>query len=71
MEKIQFKTNIKCSGCVDKVTPYLNEVAGAANWEVDLQDPRKLLTVSVDKKPGAAEVIKAISDAGYRAEAVS
>ena len=45
MEMIQFKTTIKCSGCVSKVTPFLNDVLGEDNWEVDYSDPSKVLTV--------------------------
>jgi hypothetical protein len=28
MDTTKFKTNIKCSGCVEKVTPFLNESLG-------------------------------------------
>ena len=45
MKTIELKTNIMCGSCVAKVTPSLNEVAGAANWKVDTQNPKKILTV--------------------------
>lgn len=45
METIKFKTTIKCSGCVAKVTPFLNEALGEDNWEVDYNNPSKILTV--------------------------
>jgi copper chaperone len=48
MKTIQFKTNIKCSGCVATVTPGLNKTAGENNWTVDLQSPDKVLTVSAE-----------------------
>lgn len=62
METIQFKTNINCSGCVAKVTPVLNEVAGKDNWKVDIEKPGKVLTVSassLDEKKIKAAVEKA------------
>lgn len=67
MEKTKFKTNIKCSACVAKVTPYLNEVAGENHWQVDLLDPARTLTVdnSEDKK-----IVEALQKAGYKAERV-
>jgi copper chaperone len=67
MEAKKFKTNIKCSACVEKVTPYLNEAAGESNWQVDLQDPARTLTVQItdDQK-----VIEALQKAGYKAEIV-
>ncbi len=65
MEKTKFKTNIKCSDCVAKVTPYLNEVVGENNWQVDLVDPARTLTVdnSDDKK-----IVEALQKAGYKGE---
>lgn len=70
METVQFKTNIKCSGCIATVTPVLNEVAGKDNWEVDLQSPDKLLTVATDKA-SKEEIQQAIKKAGYEAEAIA
>ena len=36
MNTLQFKTNIKCTGCISKVTPILNKKLGEGQWEVDL-----------------------------------
>lgn len=68
MEPIKFKTNIKCSGCVEKVTPFLNEAVGEDKWEVDYNNPAKLLTV--EGESDKAKVIEALKKAGYKAEAV-
>jgi copper chaperone len=67
MEKVQFKTNIKCSGCIATVTPALNKVAGENKWEVDLQSPDKVLTVSAEQVD-AAEIKKAIEQVGFKAD---
>ena len=66
MEKIKFKTTIKCSGCVAKVTPFLNETLGEDNWEVDYNNPSKILTVVGENDK--SKVINAVERAGYRAE---
>lgn len=68
METMKFKTNIKCSGCVATVTPFLNEAVGDNNWKVETNDPSKVLTVanSSDKD----KVIRAIKKAGYQAESI-
>jgi copper chaperone len=66
METTRFKTNIKCSGCVATVTPFLNEALGKDSWQVDYTNPSKLLTVTGEKD--AAIVIKALEKAGYKAE---
>lgn len=68
METIKFKTNIKCSGCIAKVTPHLNETVGEGNWEVDLSDPAKVLTIA--DETDAAKVKEAVEKAGYKAEQI-
>jgi len=65
MEKVKFKTNIKCSACVAKVTPYLNEVAGENHWQVDLVDPARILTVD---NPDEQKIVQALQKAGYKGE---
>lgn len=70
LQTLQFKTNIKCSGCIAKVTPVLNEVAGEDNWEVDLQSADKVLTVSTDQAD-QQKIKQAIEQAGYKAEALA
>jgi copper chaperone len=68
METTKFKTNIKCSGCVAKVTPFLNEALGEANWEVDYNNPAKVMTVVGEKDK--EKIIQAVERAGYKAEAL-
>ena len=67
MKTKKFKTNIMCGSCIAKVTPVLNETFGEKNWEVDIKDPKKILTVSsndVDEK----DVKTALEKVGYKAE---
>jgi copper chaperone CopZ len=66
METTKFKTNIKCDACVAKVTPYLNESVGADQWQVDLTDPQRILTVT--GQPDPEKVKDALKNAGYKAE---
>ncbi|MBX2968452.1 MAG: heavy metal transport/detoxification protein [Cyclobacteriaceae bacterium] len=68
METTKFKTNIKCSGCIATVTPHLNEAIGEGNWEVDLSDPAKVLTIADEKD--AAKAKEAVKKAGYNAEKI-
>jgi copper chaperone CopZ len=70
METLKFKTNIKCSGCVGKATPYLNNIAGDNNWEVDVQNPDKILTVISGGTVNPEEIIKAVQESGYKAESL-
>jgi copper chaperone len=67
METITFKTNMKCSGCIEKITPALNELAGKDHWVVDLTNPDKTLTVSVDGLQ-TGDIQSAVEEAGFKAE---
>ena len=68
METIKFKTTIKCSGCVAKVTPFLNEALGEDNWEVDYNNPSKILTVVGDKDK--TKIVQAVEKAGFKADEI-
>jgi len=67
MKTIQLKTNIMCGSCIEKVTPVLNEKLGENNWQVDTQNPKKILTVTADNID-EKDVINAVEQAGYKAE---
>jgi copper chaperone len=69
MKTIQLQTNIMCGACLEKVTQPLNEVAGESNWKVDLQNPKKILTVTTDKA-GESEIISTLEKTGYKAKPV-
>ncbi|HYF70609.1 MAG TPA: heavy-metal-associated domain-containing protein [Ohtaekwangia sp.] len=68
METTKFKTNIKCDGCISKVTPSLNETVGEGQWHVDLTDAAKTLSVpgNVDEQ----KIKEALLKVGYKAEKV-
>jgi len=68
METQKFRTDIKCSGCLSKVTPHLNEIAGENNWEVDLNNPAK--TLSVKGATTEAIIKEAVQKAGFKAEKI-
>lgn len=67
MNKLRFKTNVQCGGCLSKVTPLLNEALGVNEWEIDVNDPQKPLTVSA---AGATpeKVSGILAKAGFSAE---
>jgi copper chaperone len=71
METLKFKTTIKCSGCIAKATPFLDGTVGKDNWEVDIQNPDKVLTIVRDENLREEEVIKAVQEAGFKAEKVN
>lgn len=69
MEKLKFRTNINCSGCVAKVTNQLNETVGEGNWNVDTGNPDKPLTIT-NTNVTPEEIAVAVKKVGFKAEVV-
>jgi copper chaperone len=70
METLKFKSNIKCGGCIATVTPFLNEVKGIEKWEVDVQNPQKILIVQ-SNGVSEKEIVAVVKKASYVAERVN
>lgn len=69
MKELKFKTNINCGGCVSAVTPHLEKKEGIEKWEVDTNNPDKILTVQTENL-SENEIIATVNKAGYNAERV-
>ena len=69
MKTLKFKTNINCSGCLAKVTPFLNEEKTIEKWEVNTSIPEKILSVETNDST-SEKVIAAVQKAGYKIEAI-
>lgn len=66
MKSYKFKTNINCGGCINSVTPYLNELKDA-EWTVDTDDKYKVLKVKTESLT-QKEIIEKVHEAGYEAQ---
>ncbi len=68
MNTLKFKTNINCGNCINSVTPFLNQELDIEHWEVDIENPDKILLVrgEISNK----QVIGIIEEAGFKAEAL-
>ena len=69
MKKMLFKTNINCNGCIKSVTPYLNELDMIESWQVDIENPNKILKVE-SENDDQHEVIEAVTKAGFKIEPI-
>ena len=56
-----------CGSCIAKVTPYLEANNEIKHWEVDTQNPNKILTVETDNLSDET-VREIVRQAGYKAE---
>ena len=69
METMKFKTNINCSNCVAKVTPFLDKKAGKGSWSVDTESNDKILTVE-NNELTAEDIVKTIKRTGFEANQI-
>ena len=67
--KLLFKTNINCSGCVATVKPFLDQAAGAGQWNVDTSNKDKVLTVESDEIT-VDQVLDTVQKAGFKIESL-
>lgn len=67
METYKFKTNIHCNGCKATITPFLDKETTIQKWEVDIDNPDKILTIQGEKIEPRA-IINLITKAGYKIE---
>jgi copper chaperone CopZ len=64
MKTLKFKSNINCTGCLSKVTPFLNQEKRIENWDVDLKHDDRILTVETDDL-SIDEVKQTVQKAGF------
>jgi len=69
MTEIKFKTNVNCNHCINKITPVLNSNESISEWNVDLTNDDKVLTVKGENVDCNA-VIDSLSKVGYVAEVI-
>ncbi len=70
METKQYQTNINCQNCIRAVRGFIEDVPNITNWEVDTDNPDKILTVSGDNIDWR-QVEEAVLDAGYEIHELS
>lgn len=69
METMKFKTNINCSGCVAKVTPFIQEEKNIKSWMVDVENADKILTIKSDNL-SRFDISQLITKAGFKVESI-
>lgn len=65
MKELKFRTNINCQSCVNAVSDSLNSLKEINDWDVDTQNPNKILTVHGESlRPEMVE--KTVEGAGFK-----
>lgn len=58
-----------CAACIEKVTPVLSPENGVDSWEVDLKNPKRILTVNTGEKT-SEQIIESLKSVNYKAEEI-
>ncbi len=66
MASLKFKTNIRCSGCKAKVANLLNNELAIKSWDIDLNDPDRILTIE-GENISEETILELVKKAGYTA----
>ncbi|TWT43501.1 MauE/DoxX family redox-associated membrane protein [Botrimarina hoheduenensis] len=66
----KFETNLRCQKCLATIGPLLDDESGVLDWSVDLDDPRKPLTVDLAEASAGSRVVDLLAGAGYEATPV-
>jgi copper chaperone len=66
MQTLKFKTNINCNNCIEKVKPVLDTKNEIKEWNVDISNPDKILTVTGDNID-YQNIENTLFEIGYRA----
>ncbi|MFT5833158.1 MAG: copper chaperone [Cognaticolwellia sp.] len=69
MGTLKFKTTINCGNCVRTVTPFLNELEGIKSWNVDTENPNKILSVETDSLE-AEIIVDTVEDLGFEVKLI-
>ena len=64
MEKLLFKTSLKCNGCVRAITPGLESIPGIEQWNVNLESADRVLEVE-STEDVSVQVLESVKKAGY------
>ncbi len=67
MKKLNFRTNINCSGCIGKISSTLDASSAIKSWSVDTAHPDKILTVET-VETDAQQIINLVKNKGFSAE---
>jgi copper chaperone CopZ len=70
MKKMEFKTDLKCNGCIERITSQMNSLDGIITWDVDLTKPEKILKIE-SMRDNEPEIISILREKGYTCEKIA
>lgn len=70
MKTMEFKTDLKCNGCIERITPGMNSLEDIVSWDVDLTKPVKILRVE-SLNEIESKIISVLREKGYTCEKIA
>jgi len=67
MKTYKFKTNINCSGCIEKITPFFDKFPEGTTWDANTNHKDKILTIK-SAELTEQQIIETVKEAGFRIE---
>lgn len=65
MPEYKFTSNIKCVNCEASVKKVLNGKNEVKDFQVDLEDPKRSVTITTDDGVSEADIVKWVGEAGF------
>jgi copper chaperone len=65
MPEYKFTSNIKCANCEATVRKVLNTKKEVMDFEVDLSDPKRSVTINTENGVSEKDLIKWVGEAGF------
>lgn len=73
MKILKFKSSLKCDGCVNAIKPFMDSLAEIDSWNVDLNNPDKIIEVNTSEESDnmlSDKISKGIAEIGYTTEKI-
>ncbi len=67
MKTFEFKTNINCGGCLEKITPFMAKFPPQTTWHANTDHKDKILTIESDTLT-EAQIMAVVREAGFSIE---
>lgn len=68
-ETYRFSTNVHCGGCMAQIRPELDSAEGICHWDLDISNPKKILTVHSEGITRKA-IMETVQKAGFSIEEI-
>jgi|TARA_R110001592_G_C13165182_1_gene749310 cation transport ATPase len=70
LQEVTVSTNMKCSSCLEKLRPTLDQTSEIVKWEADLSNGLKTVTAKMQGNTPREKLVEAVKEAGFEAKII-